>query len=228
MEKLRALLRWFLAAICGAVILAIIAGVLGEFFIDWAREHGLYAGSSQKMDAAMTAFSTFVTQSWFLIVAATCLGLTGGLWIDRGLRSLEARKTKGSAPPSKEQLYQLHLRIEEVKRKLLADGILYSHSAEKVSFEAFHEVVAVMVSLVKIGMPAPVTPEYKHVIQYENFNGATYQFLSAISPLLRDGDLAIARSWAKKALEQLQSRALTNPPASPHQAQAPQDTPKKT
>lgn len=227
MGRLRAFIRWFVAVICVGLILAIVGGVAGEFFIEWARERGYYADSSQKLDAIMSAFSGFVTQSWFLVLAALCLGLTVGLWADRGMRHLDKRGK--SAEPSQQQLHELHERIEALKEKLYADNLVYGDGPEKVAYGTFHEAFAVMTILLKLGIPVPMMPQHKELVGYENYNRSMYRYFSAISPTLRNGDLPLARTWAKRALESLkEAPGFTSPPASHPPTPAQQGTPEKT
>ena len=91
MGTYRKVVRWLLVGVLLATAIAVISGVFGEFFIEWAREQHYYENPSQKLDAAMKAFSEFVTQPWFLLLAALLAGLTVGAWIDVLLRRAEAR-----------------------------------------------------------------------------------------------------------------------------------------
>ena len=192
MATIKAFLRWFFMTICIGLALALIA----EFFIEWGREHGYYTHPSQKLDAALNAFRGFVAHPWFLAGPTACLGLTVGLWVDWALRRLEELRRQ-RAIPSKERLYELHLRIEELRDTLLADA----EGAEKVKYSTFHEVFAIMPRLLELGIPVPFTPRYRDIVQYESFTREMYRYFSAISPLLRDGNLTLAREWARSTLE---------------------------
>jgi hypothetical protein len=207
MERIRSILRWFLAAVCGGLVLAIIGAVVSEFFIETAREHGYYTHASERLDAAMSAFSAFVTQPWFLAAAVGCAGVTIGLWADWGLRKVEVIRRKKNAT-TKERLHDLYLRVEEIKQKLLEDEITFKN--KKANFDSFHEASALMVHLLQIGVPVPLMPEYEEIVQYETFTEVVYKYFSAISPFLRDGDLDLTRIWAAMTLKTLKARIERN------------------
>jgi hypothetical protein len=90
---MRRFTRWLLVTVAFGLLLAIVAGVVGEFFIEWAREQGWYDDPSQRLDAAMSAVSAFVSQTWFIAVTAFFAGLALGVWLDLFLRSAERRKS---------------------------------------------------------------------------------------------------------------------------------------
>jgi hypothetical protein len=84
--RMRRILRWLALGISSLLVLPIIGGVAGEFFIELARERGWYDHPSQRLDAAVSTFSAFVTQPWFLVVTALFVGLALGAWLDLLLR----------------------------------------------------------------------------------------------------------------------------------------------
>jgi hypothetical protein len=90
---MRSVLRWLALYVAAGLILAIGFGVISEFFIELAREKGWYTNPSDKLDTAMNAFSSFVTQPWFLIVTAALGGLATGVWLDVLLRRADRRRT---------------------------------------------------------------------------------------------------------------------------------------
>jgi hypothetical protein len=102
MGRYRSAIRWlsFVAFLVFAG--PIVASVLGEFFIELAREKGLYANPSQRLDAAMTAFADFVTQVWFIALATFFAGLTLGAWLDWFMR----RTPKDEQPLAEHGTYE--------------------------------------------------------------------------------------------------------------------------
>ena len=90
MARLRSIIRRLVLTAFLSAVAAITWGVFGEFFIEWARENGFYNNPSERLEAGMTAFSSFVTQFWFLIATAFLAGLVVGLWTDKILRRREA------------------------------------------------------------------------------------------------------------------------------------------
>lgn len=91
---MRRVLRWLALYVAGGFILAIASGVVSEFFIELARERDWYASPSDKLDTAMSAFSSFVTQAWFLALTTGLVGLAIGAWGDLFLRRRERRLSK--------------------------------------------------------------------------------------------------------------------------------------
>ena len=100
MAGIRKIIRAALAILFGGFFVAILAGVVGEFFIELAREKGLYTNPSNKLDAAMSAFSSFVQNQWFLMVATAVGFLTIGMWLDSLLRRQEARQLDSTEKPA--------------------------------------------------------------------------------------------------------------------------------
>ena len=88
MQALRQCIRWLLVVVLVGLLLVILSGVVGEFFIELARERGWYESPSLRVDAAMSGFNAFVTQQWVLFLATLVGGLTGGVWLDALLRKL--------------------------------------------------------------------------------------------------------------------------------------------
>jgi hypothetical protein len=84
-------IRLALATLAGSLVFAIVSGVPGEFFIEWAREEGWYTAPSRKLDAVMTAVNAFVIQLWFIALTTLCVGLAIGVWLDTFLRHMERR-----------------------------------------------------------------------------------------------------------------------------------------
>jgi hypothetical protein len=138
--------------------------------------------------------------AWFL--AGMALAFTIGLKVDDVLRAKRARKT---TRPTEEALYKLHQLIEEMKEKLESDQALYAAESEnKVGFSTFHEVTAVILLLVKIGIPTPFVPKSSpdgDLVQYETFNQLMYRYFSVISPYLREGNFELTCQWARIFLE---------------------------
>ena len=102
MHNFRRIARWGAFVLFMVVLVPIIVSVVGEFFIELAREKGFYSDPSNRLDAAMTAFTTFVTQTWLLVAAGFFGGLVTGLWLDLILRGKQYRKA--GVPVSKEAL----------------------------------------------------------------------------------------------------------------------------
>ena len=91
MDKIRKFIRWLLVVVVLTTLLSIVISVVGEFFIELAREKRFYDNPTQKLDAAMTALRGFMTSDLVLWATFLVLGLTIGLWFDALLRRIEGR-----------------------------------------------------------------------------------------------------------------------------------------
>ncbi len=60
--------------------------VIGEFFIEVARNKGLFANADGRWDYVMGIVSDWVTSSWGLYPLTALAGYVAGLWTDRWLR----------------------------------------------------------------------------------------------------------------------------------------------
>ena len=86
-RRLRNILTWLL----GSVIVVIVVAVIGEFFIEVARDKGLYTDAGARWDRLMNEVVPIVTSPWVLYPLTALAGLVGGMWIDTLMRRQEAR-----------------------------------------------------------------------------------------------------------------------------------------
>jgi hypothetical protein len=107
MPNYRVAIRWisFIAFLVFAGPIA--ASIVGEFFIELAREKGFYAHPSDRLEAAITALNSFVTQTWFLYSAVALSGFLVGLLLDYSLRTKGADKDPGKSTDNSE--LEIHL-----------------------------------------------------------------------------------------------------------------------
>lgn len=97
MDKSRNLVRWVSFAAFGIFAIPIAVSVVGEFFVELAREKGLYASPSQRLDAAVIAVSTFVAQTWFLCAFSAAGGfILGVVGFDFVLRTSKTEQDRES------------------------------------------------------------------------------------------------------------------------------------
>lgn len=87
--RLRSFLRYLLLTICVGGLLAVVFGVVGEFFIEWARERHWYDTPSEHVEAAVKVVSVFVHQAWFMYAMFGLTGLLLGTWMDYFLRRIQ-------------------------------------------------------------------------------------------------------------------------------------------
>lgn len=88
--------RWLATVVVVGLVLAVSFGVVGEFFIELAREKGLYDQPSERLSGFMTALSAFVTQTWFMALTGVAVGFAGGMWVDSLLRKRETAPNSGA------------------------------------------------------------------------------------------------------------------------------------
>ena len=201
MDRIRQLVRWFFAAVFFAIFVAIVAGVLGEFFIEWAREQGWYQNPSTRLDTAMTAFSDFVTQTWFISTGALLAGLAAGSWIDRWLRRFSKPKKRTLHNISIEEAASLHAEIEVLKERMVAEG---RPREAGVSRAVFYDASALIVKLTRLGVVTPHDPEQaRRMEMFNDYTSKLYQYLCAVSPFVRDRDLKLANAMAQSSIEMM-------------------------
>lgn len=70
----------------------VLSPVVGELFVEAAREKGLYEHPSQRLGAAMSALNSIVSQQWFIGLTLFFVGLAAGTWLDLLLGRRERRR----------------------------------------------------------------------------------------------------------------------------------------
>mgnify|MGYP003625896503 CR=1 FL=1 len=93
-QRIRPLVRAIATWLLFGVILAIIIAVAAEWFIEVARDKGLFENAGANWDRVVSAVTTFVTSAWVLYPLAGLSGLVGGLWVDHLLRRSEQQAGK--------------------------------------------------------------------------------------------------------------------------------------
>lgn len=175
------------------------APVVGEFFIKLAEERGLYERPSERVGAILSALSSLVASRFYQLILVGLAGVALGVWVDWIYRRFERRR-KPTKPlkreVTKEEMLEAHRELEKLKARLEADD----ESSITVSYSGFHEVVAMMIRLGRMGIPIPFSAEHADMIQYENFNKVMFRYFASISPFLRNGDLLAARAIARTAI----------------------------
>ena len=93
-----------------AVITAFVAApVVGEWFIESAKEQGAYEAPSSRVAAAVDWTASIAAAPGYQFALGLAVGLTIGLWADRLLRKRERRRAGAGAPEPgpepKERIY---------------------------------------------------------------------------------------------------------------------------
>lgn len=191
---MRGVIRKAALWLCGGLVAAIVFGVVGEFFIELARERGFYKNPSERAGAVMSAFTAFVTSWGFLSVTLFVLGLTLGLWADNILRRREARPVIPTEAMSDigQRCLSMSLALE-ARSQANPQGPIYV-------FPTTGEMISLLITLRKNGMMIFDTEmEYisrralEVMIFYFNF----------IGNLLKDGHLEEARRAATASVLRL-------------------------
>lgn len=84
---MRRRIRKWLSWIASATVAVIVVPVLGQYFVELAREGGIYEQPSEIVGGVTNAVFAFVTQTWVLVFASFIVGLTSGMWLDLLLRN---------------------------------------------------------------------------------------------------------------------------------------------
>lgn len=78
MAGIRRLIRWLLAFVSAAILVPVI----GEFFIDFARERGLYEHPGERMEAIMDMIVSLGANPFYRLAAVAIVFFALGFWID--------------------------------------------------------------------------------------------------------------------------------------------------
>lgn len=89
-EHVRSILTWVLSTVVGVIVTAVAC----EWFIEVAKDKGLYDNAGQRWDLVMGPVLDFITSGVVLYPLVALAGVVGGLWIDALLK----RHTKGVEP----------------------------------------------------------------------------------------------------------------------------------
>jgi hypothetical protein len=96
--------KWIRRLALAAVSLlaaAILFPVVGQFFVELARERGLYEQPSARLEAVMEAAASLLQCRAFWWVAGLTVGFAAGVWIDALLARIDRRRAaSGSASPT--------------------------------------------------------------------------------------------------------------------------------
>ena len=92
---MRLLVRKVVTWVFVGVILAIVVAVAAEWFIEVARDKGLFKDAGEKWDHAMGLISSYATSAWILYPLTLLGGCVIGLWTDYFLRRKELEASSG-------------------------------------------------------------------------------------------------------------------------------------
>jgi hypothetical protein len=87
MAGVRRLIRWILASVSAVILIP----VLGEFFIDFARERGLYEHPSERVKTIIDVFASLGANPVYRLIAVAIVCFALGFWVDYLLGPLMRR-----------------------------------------------------------------------------------------------------------------------------------------
>lgn len=175
------MLSWLL----GAVVVVIIVAVVGEWFIEVAKDKGWYDNAGAVWDIAMSAVISYLATPLFYVPFAVSVGLVGGLWLDTGLRFYEARKNVQKA------VDWSYLEAEVARTKILIghdlsrmDDVQDGYSA--ISQESAATFYALLFYLHECGLaPKDGIPSPKIAEDQDLFFEVATRYLATIEPFIR-------------------------------------------
>ena len=189
---LRRFLTWILAGIVGTIVLAVVA----EWFIEVARDKGLFTDAGGMWDSVVGTVLTAVLHPWFLAALTGLGGLVAGLWIDAFLRRIERRRVP-DYPALAEALIRIVTKYRTLRNALDRDGIAGGLTTIE---DAADEWSAVHVSLLKAGIQAPnIFFEADPIGFLERIGG----YGAKVAPLLAAGHIAEAHSIAQMMADKI-------------------------
>lgn len=190
MRRFRRYIRYLTTFVLSTLTVGIAIGVFGEFFIEWAKEEGWYKNPSERVASIVATFQMF-TNTWFFALAfGTVLGGSLFMWADHFIRWWQARRKDKITP---EQITDLLDSIAQTRKVL-------EKSPTGATHEGYHEVVAVCFKLKKFDIKVPIEPPVDDLMELETFGSDFLKYLSAVTPYIRSGDLALTRHFAGNAI----------------------------
>jgi hypothetical protein len=78
---------------------AIVFAVLGEWFVEVARDKGWYADAGKTWDLIMGPITEFATSYWIVVPMSVLGGVVIGLWADVAIRSISAHESNHQQTP---------------------------------------------------------------------------------------------------------------------------------
>lgn len=194
---MRKIVRRLLTGFLVLVVLAIFVAVVGEFFIEVARDKGWYTDAGDKWDRLVSAVLEFVTSPIAVAGIALLAGTVGGLWLDQFL--LRRERIEGAPPTSDvdESHQQLIGAINEAHKSigyaLGADGPL-SYSLAVTSVEP---LLLMLERELQLAVPD------LHAGDAEEGTRRALLFLNYVTPVLQLKDFKAARERANLITPQL-------------------------
>lgn len=122
-----------------AILAAIIVvPVAGEWFVEFAKEKGLYEHPSENADAAMSWLSSLATQPAYWGVAGLAVGMAGGMWMDAVLKRREKQDGASISEADKQCLNMVASfilgQLSKTEERFI--GILHTmHNTERAKIE---------------------------------------------------------------------------------------------
>jgi hypothetical protein len=143
----------------GASCSLFAGGIFGEFFIEWARESDWYVNPSERVHAAMSVFSSFVTQPWFVSVTMLVAGLAIGAWADAIFRRKE-QATMSSAQDD------LHEQTADTTNPSVVTSALPDNNANHIDKENEEAHPASLDNFKRAAQERDLSPEYKDLLAF--------------------------------------------------------------
>lgn len=103
---------WLLAV----VVVGILVAVFSEWFIEVARDKGLFQNAGDRWDYAMGIISDWATSGWILYPVTALAGYVAGLWTDTFIKRKEEPPRDG--PLRMDERIALAIRAEDLASKI--------------------------------------------------------------------------------------------------------------
>jgi hypothetical protein len=192
---MRNIVRRVLTFILLGVFLSIAIAVVGEFFIEVAKEKGWYNNASDTWDGAMSAVLSFVASPMVYVPLVGLSGAVFGLWLDAGLRYFEKRSVKSGEI----DWDFLQEELQRVKVLILVDQDGWDQVPEgysKVSQETLTGFFGLVFYLHKHGMtPQDGVPDPRRMTDTDFFIEYSTRYIAAIEPFVRAQDADLVKSF---------------------------------
>jgi len=170
------------------VLLPVLVTVVGQFFVELAKEQGHLTNPTAKVTAIVAFVDSILANRLFQWFSFAIGGFTAGVWLDYFLRRWGGFSKVGKFTPEQ---------ISDLLQQIAVTRSIIDASGDNVTYEGFHEATALSIKLGRLGIPMPLLPKYREQLQYESFNDKFSKFLGAITPHIRDGDIRQTKVFAE-------------------------------
>ena len=125
----RRFLRMASLGLLALFFMPVMVAIIGEFFIEWAKQGGWYANPSERVGAVIALANTLISTPWFQWLVFSIGGFAIGVWVDYFTRR---RENKQEWREADENIKRLILSMADLSQTV-ALWHIYGKSSERAN-----------------------------------------------------------------------------------------------